>query len=70
MPLEDKNAIHNGIIKSRMVRLDIPINHPFKGLSPIDLLLPHLTPPNRILRPELFKEIGFPERKSPFLNVV
>jgi hypothetical protein len=70
MPLEEKNAIQNGRIKSKMVGSNIPENHPFKGLSPIDLLLPHLTLLNHILRPKLFKEIGFPKRKSPFLNVV
>jgi hypothetical protein len=70
MPLEDKNAIHNGIVKSRMVGSDILVNHPFKGFNPINLLLPHLIPLNLILGPKLSKDIGLPEIKSPFLNLV
>ncbi len=53
-----------------MARSNIPINHPFKGLDPTNLLLPHLTPSNHIFGPKLSEEIGFPKRKSPFLNVV
>ncbi len=44
-----------------------PINHLFKGFSPINLLL---TSPNPIFGPEFPKEISFLMNKSPILNVV
>jgi hypothetical protein len=46
-----------------------PRNHPFKGVNPTNMLLPHLIPPNPIFGPELSKEIGSLKRKSPFLDV-
>ncbi len=47
-----------------------PINHPFKGFSPTNLLFPQLTSLNPIFGPEFPKETSFLERKFPFLNVV
>ncbi len=47
-----------------------PINHLFRGFGPTDLLLPQYTSLNSIFGLEFPKEIGFPKRKSPFLNVV
>jgi hypothetical protein len=47
-----------------------PVNHMFKGFYPTDLFFPQLIPPNPVLEPRLLKKIGFPNRKSPFLNVV
>jgi hypothetical protein len=46
-----------------------PINNPFKGFDPTDLLLPQLTFSNPIFGHELPKKIGFLEKNSPFLNV-
>ncbi len=37
-----------------------PINHPFKGFGPTNLLLPQLTFPNPIFGPELLKKTCFP----------
>jgi hypothetical protein len=47
-----------------------PINHMFKGFGPTNLLVPQLTSLNPIFGPKLPEEMGFPKRKSPFLNVV
>ncbi len=47
-----------------------PINHPFKGFDPTDLLFPQLFFWHPIFGHELPKEIGFPKRNFPFLNVV
>jgi hypothetical protein len=40
-----------------------PINHPFKGFNPTDLLLPQLTHLNPIFGPELPKLKKIPKKK-------
>ncbi len=47
-----------------------PINHPFKGLDPTNLLFRQLTSLNPIFGTRLLEKISFPKRKSLFFNVV
>jgi len=47
-----------------------PINHPFKGFGPINLLFPQLTYLNLVFGPELPEETSFPKKLFSFLNVV
>ncbi len=45
-----------------------PINHPFKGFCPIDLLLPQLISSNPIFGLELHEETSFLKREVSTLE--